>query len=218
MKLKAIAALFAKNKRLIIHTTADQSQWLSNGYAMYVLSGLPHMSTDGILRVFDVPEDKRKAWHCEESGIPKTINIAEALPGEEQIEPLATKIIWQDDTFWLFQEAPRQIHAIREALVKPLLDEIAYITYWKRATTDGNFMLAIKKGLELKAIIAPTLLHKYELHRVEATHLAEALICMHNDERQKNIYDLAAHIWGEILGHDNDEQDNTDPDQTTLTP
>jgi hypothetical protein len=224
MKIKAIASLFSKNNRLIIHTDENGSQWLSNGHAMYSISGLPTMNKDAILRMFDVPEDKRAKWLCEEIGMPEVINTSNDLPFDEQIEPLKTRIDWMGNTYRLFLENPLKIHAIREDYIKPLLDEKEYITYWKRATKGGYFMLAVKNALFLQALIAPALIHCNEDHNNEIQQIAGTYSAMLENEYEKRVEDLSSYIWGTILENNQptetepseETQPDDEPEQTTL--
>ena len=161
MKLKTIASIFNRNKRLIIYTAPNGEQWISNGYAAYTMRGLPHMTPEVVLRIFDVPEDKRSKWHCEESELPTAISFEDTARGETDIDPLKTNVELYGVNYWLFVDGMK-IYSFDEDFMRPLLGEPAYLKYYKRETIGGGFVLACKVGLELKAIIAPRPLHNNE--------------------------------------------------------
>ena len=161
MKLSNIASLFKRNKRLIIHTAPNAQQWISNGEAIYALSGFPAMTPEIVLRIFDVPPDKQYKWICREEKMPPTIRFDDNVPGERDVEVGEINLEWYGDKFWTFQDGCK-IYTVKEEYIKPLLDEPDYLTYHKRETDSGAFVLAVKVGMELKAIVCPAYLHKDE--------------------------------------------------------
>jgi len=161
MKLKTIASLFKKHKHLTIYTAGDGVQWVSNGSALYSMRGLPHMTPEAILRIFDIPTDKHKEWRCEEMDMP--LDCRDHIPAEWEIEPLRLTVEWDGKSYRFFKDE-RRIYTINEEYIAPLHDEPSYLTYHKRETTGGGFLLACKAGLELRAIIIPTLLNDTGLY------------------------------------------------------
>ena len=55
MKLKDIAAICKKRKHLTLYTENGQ-QYISDGAACYKLMGLPMVTLDELLTLFDIPE------------------------------------------------------------------------------------------------------------------------------------------------------------------
>lgn len=207
MKLKTIAALFKRNKRLTIYTTIEGEQWLSNGVAMYSMRGMPKMTPEVILRIFDIPPDKHNDWICNESEMLTVIDYSDSMDGEAVIEPLKINIEWYGDNYWAFPDG-RRIYTFNEDYIKPLLDEPDYLTYHKRETVGGGFVLACKIGFELKAIIAPAMLHDNEKYMEEIKNISALYIAM---EREKIIN--AAY---EMYGEQNNPPPNVDPDTGEL--
>jgi len=189
MKLKAIASLFNRNKRLTIYTTPEGEQWVGNGIVMYCLDGMPHMTPQVILRVFDVPPDKFDKWICHESEMPTTIDFSVNVTGETDIEPLKVNIDWFGDKYWLFPDG-RRIYSFNEDYIKPLLDEPDYLTYHKRETAGGGFVLACKVGLELRAIITPMHLHEKADYTAEIARIAALYANMERDRIVNAAYEL----------------------------
>jgi hypothetical protein len=177
MKLKTIAALFSRNKRLNIHTDDNGEQWIGNGIAAYSLRGMPHMTPDTVLRIFDVPADKQHKWITDESEMPTAVSFKDKVRKETEIEPLKINIGYRGVKYWLFPDEQR-IYSFREDYIKPLLDEPDYLTYHKRETEGGGFVLACKIGGELKAIIAPAYLHITEEFTEEIAEIASLYAVM----------------------------------------
>jgi hypothetical protein len=191
MKLKTIASIFNRNKRLTIYTAPNGEQWLSNGAAMYSLRGMPRMSPGIILRIFDVPPDKQNKWICNESEMPTTINYEDSTDTETDIEPLKINIEWLGDNYWLFPDG-RRIYSFNEDYIKPILDEPDYLTFHKRETAGGGFVLTCKIGLEIKAIIAPAMLHTNEKYAEEIKRIAGLYAAM----ERESIVNAAYEIYG----------------------
>ena len=158
MKLNKIAALFKRNKHLTIYNTENGEQWISNGYAIYSMRGLPQVTPTTVLRLFDVPSNKHKGWTCKAEDLPEFVIVQDSISDEINIEPYKLTLQQADNRYWIFSYGA-EIHAINEDYLNPLLNG-EYITFHKRKDNDGNFMLAIKDGLELIAIVMPMLPYK----------------------------------------------------------
>jgi hypothetical protein len=201
MKLNTIASLFKKNKRLDIYTSECGEQWISNGAALYSLSGMPHLTPETVLRIFDVPPDKHAAWICDEKELPTTIDFSDVTESETIIEPIKLNIEWDEYRYRLFPDGER-IYTIRADYIKPLLDEPDYLTYQKRETSGGGFVLAVKIGMELKAIIFPYFLHESEEYLEEIERMAGLYRSMAQDdvfEAMREAYKIAADVIAEAL-------------------
>ena len=172
MKLKAIASIFKKYKQLILFSAPNGVQWICDGSAMYSLSGMPLLKPENILRIFDIPSDKFVEWKCSEKDITSGLDVNDFVPGEQEIEPLKTYIVTMGKKYWLFVDKAR-VYAFDESYIKPLLDEYETLTFYKRSTSNGGFLLALKVGLLLTALIAPTALHTYsgftdDMHKISS--------------------------------------------------
>ena len=217
MKLKTIASIFNRNKRLIIHTAQNGEQWISNGIAAYSLNGMPQLTPEIVLRIFDVPADKQAKWLCEECDLPSVISFADATDGEVEIEPLKINIERFGINYWLFPNPNKQrIYSFNEDFIKPLLDEPDYLTYYKRETVSGGFVLACKIGMELKAIIAPAMLHEREEFTEEIKRIAHLYCLM----AQQKIVNAAYEIYGTPTDSppetDEETEDENDFKQETI--
>lgn len=180
MKLNKVASIIKKNKRLVIYTASNGAQWISNGMAAYSMAGMPHLTKEIVLKIFDVPQDKQGGWICTETELPSGIDFESAIQQEREIEPMKIFIDWMGDVYWLFKDG-KQIYTIKEEFIKPFSDNQEYITYFRREMHGGHFVLAIKNGLTLEAIITPHYLHKYEDFTKEIKEIAALYAKMPKD-------------------------------------
>ncbi len=158
---------------------------------LYSMRGMPHMTPEVILRIFDVPPDKHNDWICNESEMPTVIDYDDCARVETDIEPLKINVEWCGDNYCLFPDV-RRIYSFNEEYIKPLLDEPDYLTYHKRETASGGFVLACKIGFELKAIIAPAILHEDKSFTNEIKLIAGLYAAMEHER----IINAAYEIYG----------------------
>ena len=70
MKIKSVTSICKSNKTIILSEN-NSYQWISDGGAVYPMFGLPKMTKDQVLTMFDIPEDKRNGFYFEEKPFPK---------------------------------------------------------------------------------------------------------------------------------------------------
>ncbi len=167
MKFKTIAANFKRNKSLTIWNRPNGEQWITNGYAAYLIEGMPPLTPEVMLKIFDIPEEKQGEWHCNIAEMP--LSIAALLDGDiiratskVEAKPFLTSIITANGTTNLLFDGGRGILAVNEQYVKPLYDNSDYLVYFKSTLFDadgehGTYLLC-RVGFDIKAIIAPHLL------------------------------------------------------------
>jgi hypothetical protein len=153
---------------------------------------MPPLSPEIVLRAFDGPPDKHNKWICNEDEIPTAIDFEDSTPGETDIEPLKINIEWFGQNFWLFPDG-RKIYSFNEDYIKPLLDEPDYLTYHKRETAGGGFVLACKIGLELKAVVAPAMLQDNEKYAEETNRIA----ALYKSMERERVINTAYELFGE---------------------
>lgn len=61
MKLKSIESIL-KSKKYIVLCEAGEGQWIGDGASLYPIYGMPYLTKENILVMWDIPEDKRNAW------------------------------------------------------------------------------------------------------------------------------------------------------------
>jgi hypothetical protein len=175
----------------MIYTTYMGEQWIGDGAAMYSLRGMPHMTPETVLRIFDVPPDKQNKWKQYEDDVPAHIDCSDYASGEKDIEPLRISVVWNGCGYMVFPDGNR-LYTVNKDYIKPLLDEPDYLTYHKRETAGGGFLLACKIGLELKAVIAPAILQKREGYTAEIYKIAG----LYRQMEHQLIADSAQEMYG----------------------
>lgn len=158
MKLKAIASAFKRSKHLIIHTTPKGEQWVSNGSALYSMDGMPKLTPEQVLQMFDIPEDKRDDWFTDTAPMPDFFSTEDFYDTNTEFKQLQTTVELCGEKL-LFFKYFGDIYAFKESYLKPLYDKSEYILYYKAEWTDSNgkkgSALVCNKGLIPKAIICP---------------------------------------------------------------
>lgn len=166
MKLKKIMSLCKKTNRVIIFQewTAGRDseiihrQFISDGHAAYKVEGLPALTKETILRIFDIDEKRWDGWHCSvydmRGGGIGDLDLNDTVPTEVEIDTFFCQMIINDKTLRIFGLPDATMMCVDEDLFNPL-DSTAYRHYFARKTVDGATYLAVKNGLELEAIILP---------------------------------------------------------------
>lgn len=158
MKLKKVAALCSAQKAFHLFDDVREGgeirQWLGDGYALYLLSGLPILNENNVCAMFDVPEKKRKKCRCKQGPMPEGLNSEDWEQGERSVnddwptveydgrvvKPLSTR---DGITFILSQ------------YLTPLEDMADYLRLYERVDANGDKYIVAKNGMEIAAIITP---------------------------------------------------------------
>lgn len=161
MKLKAIAAIFKRNKRLNILVMPNGTQWITNGVALYSMSGMPELTPAMVLKIFDIPDDKQGEWTCEVKPMPESmceICTNGFYTTESLLEPKKSTIEYGGVTYLLLRNSD-DIIAIDEKYLKPIYDDMEYMQFYKREFPNKcGFAIVCQNALELEAVIMPILL------------------------------------------------------------
>lgn len=224
MKLKTIAANFKHNKRLVIWNRTNGEQWITNGHAAYLMDGMPPLTPEFMLKIFDIPEDKQGEWHCNTAEMPSS--IAAMLDGDitqatskVEARPFAISIIDANGTTNLLFGGGCGILAVNEQYVKPLYDNSDYLVYFKSTLmhTDGESVrkgtyLLCRVGFDIKAIIAPSILGDTTIDEINKIN---HYFTNYKDEYTlTNLADGIDPETGEVLDEEPDELQETFADDT----
>lgn len=226
MKLKTIASIFKHNKSLVIWEKLNGEQWITNGHAAYVMDGMPPLTPEFMLKIFDIPKDKQGERHCEHSKIPE--DVYALFVGEisnfdtREVTMLETSIVNDGTTFVLF-DGGADIVAVDEQLIKPLYDNSDYLRFYKREYFSAKnqtttIYLLCYVGFDFKAVIASTILG--ERFRNEIRNISS----YYNSQRYKDVQEQR-HLparkpfeinpeTGEVLDDETDEAQETFADDT----
>lgn len=153
MKLKQIESIIKPNKNVCLHLTED-AQWLGDGCAMYPIYGMPLLTEENILTMWDVPEDKREKWNFRSIAAVSPALFDDVFKGEQLLqrgisicakhglaEPLQTE---QGALF------------INPRYLKPFDDlENGYELYARYDPLTRQPVIAAKEGYSLVGLISP---------------------------------------------------------------
>lgn len=228
MKLKTIAAIFKRNKHLTIWNRPNGEQWITNGYAAYLIDGIPSLTPEVMLKIFDIPEDKQGEWHCKIAEMPSSIEAL--LDGDitqatswVKAKPFSTSIIDANGTTGLLFGGGRGILAVNEQFVKPLYDNSDYLVYFKSTLLETNGEHIVKStyllcrvGFDIKAIIMPFLLGDTTMNEINEIN---NYFTYHKDEyaaqnTPQNLVDRIDPETGEVLDEESDELQETFTDDS----
>lgn len=150
MKIKSVTSICKSNKTIILSENKSY-QWISDGAAIYPMFGLPKMTKDQVLTMFDIPEDKRNGFYFEEKSFPK-ICFDDSVTDETKLER-AKLSLCVGGVMLEPLKTSQGITYINERYLKPFDD--APIELYERNTRDGQTYIAIKEGFLLTGIITP---------------------------------------------------------------
>lgn len=153
MKVKSLATIAKKRKNIIIFEDLYRRQWVGDGVAMYLLAGMPRVTENNILSVFDIPSVKRDEYMVENIEMPENVNF-EDYTEEKLLKENFIDITVYDRQLKYFLTSTG-ITFLDMQYLKPL-DDSYHIDFYERWTTTGTTYIAIKdENQELIAVIMP---------------------------------------------------------------
>lgn len=158
MKIKNIAALCKKSKHVILYSrTTDAGyteQYIGDGYALYLLEGLPPMNLQNIQTIFDISDSQVGKWTMKEEKVPEGMNIADTDSTEKLVEPERMKIVYGGDLLIPLKTVTGMVF-INENYLSPMGDTMDAIELYQRRYKNGNTYIVAKAGFMLQAAIMP---------------------------------------------------------------
>ena len=153
MKLKKIESIVTPNKNVAIYTT-EGAQWLGDGSAMYPIYGMPHLTEENILTMWDIPEGKREKWHFHYGDSMYPEMFADNADGEQLIRRGMLPIVASGGVLEPLQTDMGVIF-INQRYLAPFDDlENGYELY-ARLNHKHVPYVAVKEGYALVGIIIP---------------------------------------------------------------
>ena len=160
MKINAIASVLKSGASIKLYRYYDE-QYITNGFALYAVSNLPHIETnDQLCAVLGIPSDKQGKYNINiEAG-----SLLPCLCRTETDRALYIDTpIERDDLLslnWLGEEyiifkTDHKLLFVRRTYLKPF-NEYEDLYYFDRHDTqDGKHVIVIKAGMLLVGIINP---------------------------------------------------------------
>ena len=168
MKSSKLKALLKRGKRAHIYELAN-TQYLSDGFAIYLADMLPNYTHSSLLAELDVTLKDLDKWQINTFYSSKTIDLSDTV----------------DDEIIIDEVLPNYLHTSGEIL-KPLLvsnNEAIFINtkylaplfdgtdldYYVRTLGSGKKYIVVKAGLMLKAAIMPFCeFSSFEINHIES--------------------------------------------------
>ena len=166
MKLKKVAALCKKHKRALIFqqwkypSTGGPKylakQFISDGYAAYSAHGLPELTKESLLQIFDVKQEDFEKWRVSVDELPDSLDFRDDIDDETRIETFYWPIVRNDETIYVFGTEENGVLFAKEDHIAAVGDSGYRIYFERRTRESGNPYIAVKNGVMLEAIILPT--------------------------------------------------------------
>lgn len=158
MKFTDIARVAKRNKACIIMTDLDGGQWVSNGYAVYRLEGLPEMTSDDFLNLLGLTETQKEKWSKKDmvdtEGVTKQDRVEEV---ELTADPAGISVFYNGMYLTPFYTTDGVLW-MDEDLLEPVRKmDSKYLAFFLRGE-KGRRMVAVKDGLILVAVISPVVM------------------------------------------------------------
>lgn len=196
MKIKSIAAICKKSKRVVLYSKRNiegdiVQQYISDGSAVCPVSGLPALDEESILTIFDIPEKQREDWLVKDADIPDGINFEDMDNCEQIIERAGLSIVYAGKTLKPLQTRHGLIF-MESRYLAPISDVLDVMELYERATPGGEPYIVAKAGFLLQAVIMPNdIITDQFVHGVQelARQCAAALAEKEEKRRREDIID-----------------------------
>lgn len=189
MKLKAIAKLIKDNKFIYTVEESDTSFWLGNGTAIYLVDGLPLMTNEQLMVMFEVPEKDIPKYHFSNNlKFNQQIERKDCIQAESIALPLEMKLQYSGYSLIPLKTEAGLI-CIEEQYLKPLAALDQGYELYLRYTNENKPYIVAKEGMFLRAVILPcNVVDKFFYGVVEEVrNLAEASIGNGSDKETESF-------------------------------
>lgn len=150
IKKKKVAAICKAHRRLVSQTMPDNTQWIGDGCAMYILAGIDPMSWESLASMLDYTEKDIANISYSESSVSEDL-FSENNRTDVQVEAPPKRVIIKDVEYLIFETETRLVF-INGKYLKPI-DVDDQTTYFTRTFRDGHIALCVKKGFLPEAVI-----------------------------------------------------------------
>jgi hypothetical protein len=156
MKLNKVAALCKQKKMCMLYTQpgGDDSQWISDGSALYPVRGLPNLTPDHIPIIFDIPAKNIKDWNITKEPIPSFIDVSDDKSNEPMMDSGAISIIHGGRILEPLY-SPFGFVFIDSKYLSPLSGLLDVLTFHLRTDKQDRPYVVVKAGFLIEAAIYP---------------------------------------------------------------
>lgn len=154
MKIKNVAAICKRMKCVVLYHDQSGQQYISDGFAVYPVFGLPKLNTDYVLTIFDVPEKDREKYITRETLLPSGINLSDDDYSEKAVIPIPISIAYGGVPLRPLKTSGGIVY-IDSRYLSPLADMLDVLELYERKTEEGALYIAAKAGFLLQGVIFP---------------------------------------------------------------
>lgn len=155
MKISKIKSICSKRKSVGLYQKIAKDtviQYISDGYAMFIVDNLPFLDKRALLTLFDIPERMWQKWNvCERTEF--GLNVEDTTLDEQIIEDFGISVVHNGEIYRTLYTS-EGIVFINSSYIAPLTD-LTNIEFYERQTNAGQIYIVIKEGLLFKAAIMP---------------------------------------------------------------
>lgn len=160
MKLNKIEQIIKKAKCISVSESAE-CQWVGDGFCLYPIYDLPHLSQGEFFTLFDIPDSKRGDFCFQVMDLPESLNFKDNDPSELLLERGDYTVNLQGRTLEILPSR-HGMTFIDTKYLKPFSGTEEGFELYERISADGTAYIAVKEGLFLIGIIMPFDLHNDE--------------------------------------------------------
>lgn len=155
MKIKKTIDLCKQSRNLILYKT-DEGQYISDGFAVYPMTGMPTFDEDTIFRTFDINDkQKSKIFYTERYVLPQNVSFEDNIDEESVVDRSPMRLYYMGKCIVPYMTSAG-VMFVDEKYLAPIADaEEDMITVCERRRTDGQIYFAVKAGFVLVAVIMP---------------------------------------------------------------
>lgn len=159
MKIKALAALCRREKSMTILDETDGDgrvtrQWICCSTAAYPLDGMPEVTEDTILSVFDVPQSDRRLYSVRRGPADGMARCLADNQDDDREATMGSMTIGIGGDVIRPVYTPYGLVAIKAEALKPVEDSGKTAQYFARELTTGPAII-VKNGFQAVAAIIP---------------------------------------------------------------
>lgn len=156
---------------------------------------------DSLLYVLDIPEKKQeKVWTDHQYAMPGSLNFSDYDDTERELPRVQTTVGFEGDV-WMPVRTSLGLMFIDPAYLKPLKDLDTEPELKERQAANGEIYIAVKRGMELKAVILPIYQGEQLLEELET--LTKELSASISRRKMMEQVDPET---GEVVEEQNDDQ------------
>lgn len=186
MKIKRIVDICRREGVARIYD-ANDTQWLSCGYACYPLYEVPKLSEDEFFTIFDFTPKQRNNTVFAHTTFPSSLSTSDVISGEELCEKLSPNIPFGSRLLIPFKTTSG-IKFLDSEYLAPFAGENNDIEVYERTFANGEPYFAVKVGMCLRAIIMPFAVNKSFVDNIAKIY-SLCQIALHNEEYQIGAFD-----------------------------